>query len=206
MNSGRFSWRRLFPALLLPLFMVAACQTPPPPQKFPELTWAHMDPYVFNVGKVEVVSRFTAPLRAPHVEHLLPFTVQAAAMNWGRDRIQAGGEGGGAVTVTILDASTVEVPLEKEKEGVEGYFTDKQSERYDMTVKVKIKVRSATGLSTGSVTAHAVRTQTVAEDITLDERERVWFTMIESLMQELNATLEASIAKHLGKFLLRTSN
>ncbi|MBL6936164.1 MAG: hypothetical protein ISR48_12220, partial [Alphaproteobacteria bacterium] len=54
--------------------------------------------------------------------------------------------------------------------------------------------------------AHAVRTQTVAEDSTLDERERVWFAMTEALMKELNATLEANIPKHLGKFLLLDPN
>ena len=125
--------------------------------------------------------------------------------NWGRDRIQDGGEVGGTVTFIVEEASAVEVPLRQQKEGVEGYFTDEQSERYDMKVKVKIQVRGG-DRSTGSVTAHAVHTQTVAEDITLDERERVWFAMTEALMQELNTTLEANIPKYLEKFLLRKSN
>ena len=140
------------------------------------------------------------------MEHLLPFTIQAAAMNWGRDRIRADGKAGGTVTFIVEDASAVKVPLRKQKEGIEGYFTDEQSERYDMKVKVKIQVRSGDGLSTGSVTAHAVRTQTVAEDITLDERERVWFAMTEALMKGLNATLEVNIPKYLGKFLLPNPN
>ena len=198
--------RWLFLAFVFPTLMVSSCQTPPPIQKFPELTWAHLKPYVFNLGKVKMVSRFTAPLQEPHVEHLLPFPVQTAAMNWGRDRIEAGGETGGTVTFIVEEASAVEVSLRKQKEGVEGYFTDEQSERYDMKVKEKIQARSGNGLSTGSVSAHAVRTQTVAEDITLDERERVWFAMTEALMKELNATLETNIPKHLGKFLLRNPN
>jgi hypothetical protein len=74
-----------------------------------------------------------------------------------------------------------------------------------MKVKVKIQVRGG-DRSTGLVTAHAVHTQTVAEDITLDERERVWFAMTEALMQELNTTLEANIPKYLEKFLLRKSH
>jgi hypothetical protein len=205
MKDGPFPVRWLFSAFVFSALVVAGCQTPPPKQDFPELTWAHLDPYVFNVGKSEVVSQFTAPLQEPHIEHLLPFTVQAAAMNWGRDRIQDGGEVGGTVTFIVEEASAVEVPLRQQKEGVEGYFTDEQSERYDMKVKVKIQVRGG-DRSTGSVTAHAVHTQTVAEDITLDERERVWFAMTEALMQELNTTLEANIPKYLEKFLLRKSN
>jgi len=98
------------------------------------------------------------------------------------------------------------VPLLKQKEGAEGYFTNEQSERYNMKVKVKIQVRSGDDLSTGLISAHAVRTKTVAEDITLNERERVWFAMTEALMKELNATLETNIPKHLGKFLLRNPN
>ena len=198
-------WWLLF-VLVFPMFMVTACQTPLPKQDFPELTWTHLSSYVFNVGKVEVVSKFSAPLEEPHIEHLLPFTVQVAAMNWGRDRVRAGGKAGGTVVFIVEDASVVEAPLQKHKEGVEGYFTDEQSERYNMKVKVRIKVRSGDRLSTGSVVAHAARTQTVPEDISLDQRERVWFSMTEALMRELNAVLEVNIPKHLTKFLLRNKN
>jgi hypothetical protein len=206
MKNGSFFMRWLFFAFGFSALMVSSCQTAPPIQKFPELTWTHLKPYVFNLGKVKMVSRFTAPLQEPHVEHLLPFPIQTTAMNWGRDRIETGGEMGGTVTFIVEEASVVEVSLRKQKEGMEGYFTDEQSERYDMKVKVKIQVLSGDGLSSGSVSAHAVRTQTVAEDITLDERERVWFAMTEALMKELNATLETNIPKHLGKFLLRNPN
>lgn len=206
MKNRPFPLRWLFFAFVFPALLVTSCQTPPPIHKFPELTWAHLKPYIFNLGKVEVVSRFTARLQEPHIEHLLPFPLQTAAMNWGRDRIEAAGEAGGTVTFTIEEASVVEVPLRKQKEGVEGYFTNEQSERYNMKLKVKIQVRSGDDLSTGSISAHAVRTKTVAEDITLNERERVWFAMTEALMKELNATLETNIPKHLGKFLLRNPN
>ena len=39
------------------------------------------------------------------------------------------------------------------------------------------------------------------ENLTLNEREEVWFEMVEALMADLNAELEANIQEHLGRFL-----
>ncbi len=191
------------PNIFLVFFALAACQTPPPAQAFPELTWAHAKPYVFNVAEIEIKSDFKPSFKAPHVEHLFPVALDAAAMRWAEDRLRAGGvpERGGRVVFTIIEVDAVEVPLEM-KEGVEGYFTDEESEKYDVSIEVSLEVRNERGYRDGYVVAAAKRSQTVLEDITLDEREKVWFEMTESLMQELNLQLEANIKAYLEAFLL----
>ena len=46
-----------------------------------------------------------------------------------------------------------------------------------------------------------LRTQTVAEDISVNDRRRVFFEMTEGLMAEVNAQLEDRIREHLAKYL-----
>jgi hypothetical protein len=52
-----------------------------------------------------------------------------------------------------------------------------------------------------SVDAKATRSTSVAEDATLNDRERVWFTLIEQTMRDLNASLEKSIPVYLQSYL-----
>ncbi|MBT4769859.1 MAG: hypothetical protein HOO00_04965 [Rhodospirillaceae bacterium] len=196
---------RFFPlaSVFLAFFALAACQTPPPAQAFPDLTWTHLKPYVFNVAEIEIKSDFKPDFKAPHVEHLFPLALDKAAMRWAEDRLHAGGapERGGRVVFTVNKAEAVEALLEKKK-GVEGYFTDEESEQYNLSIEVSLEVLDERGYRSGYVVAGAKRSQSVLEDITLDEREKVWFEMTESLMQELNSQLEANIKAYLGGFLL----
>jgi hypothetical protein len=52
-----------------------------------------------------------------------------------------------------------------------------------------------------SVNASATRSHTVADDATLNDRERLWFDMTEGTMKDLNAQLEKSIPLYLQTYL-----
>jgi hypothetical protein len=53
------------------------------------------------------------------------------------------------------------------------------------------------------VSSRAQRSRTVPEDVTLNDREKVWFEMTEALMNDLNASLERQIYYNMGDFVLR---
>ena len=55
--------------------------------------------------------------------------------------------------------------------------------------------------ATGSAEATATRSQTVAENMTLNQREAVWFAMTESAMRELDQKLEIAIRDKLRVFV-----
>src|SRR3989304_3468878 len=80
-------------ALALPL---NACETPPPAQKLPEITFAHLPPIKLNVATVEVVVRYRPPMKAPNVEHLFPTPPLKALRTWAADRVKAVGRSGTA--------------------------------------------------------------------------------------------------------------
>ena len=140
-----------------------------------------------------------APGTAPHVDHLFPQKPANVAAAWGRDVLRAVGQRGMA-TYTIVDASATETALPRST-GMTQVFKTEQSDRYDLHIEVKLEVGNPLLASTGFVTASVNRSQTVAEDMSLNERETVWFQMTESAMRELDEKLEAAIKDKLQPFV-----
>ena len=190
--------RRTF--LLLPaLALLAACDTPPMRQSYATLTFQDRPPIQLDVAQIEIVQAYQAPGVAPHVDHLFPQRPADVAANWGRDVLRAVGQRGQA-TYTIVDASATDTLLPRAS-GLTQMFKTEQSDRYDLHIAVKLEVANPALASTGYVTAEAFRSQTVAENMTLNQREAVWFQMTESAMRELDGKLEAAIKDKLRVFV-----
>ena len=51
------------------------------------------------------------------------------------------------------------------------------------------------------VLSRAERSRTVAEGVSLNDRERVWFEMTEAMMNDLNTSLQRQINQHLRAFV-----
>lgn len=191
----RWNW---LPAGLLVL-LLAACATPPPQNQFPELTYGHLEPIRLAVGEVRVEQAYTPSLAPPQVEHIMPVAPAAAATRWARDRLQATGGDLSAIFV-VRDASVTETNLPRTG-GLQGVFTTDASERYDARLVVELIVRNAGGRTIGVATAQADRSQTVLENISLKEREQIWFDMVDRLMQDINRQLEQTIPEALYPYV-----
>jgi hypothetical protein len=186
--------------LLLPaLAALAACDTPPMRQSFATLTFQDRPQIRLDVAQIEIVQVYRAPGVAPHVDHLFPQKPADVAAAWGRDVLRPVGERGMA-TYTILDASATETALPRTT-GLTQTFKTEQSERYDLHIEVKLELGNPLLRTTGIATASATRSQTVAENTTLNQREAVWFQMTESAMRELDQKLEAAIRDKLRVFV-----
>jgi len=177
---------------------LSGCSTPPQRTPFPELTYGHLPPFRLDVGQIDVMRAYQAPGRAPNVDHLFPQLPADVAVRWANDRLQAAGQGGRAV-FTVINAAAVEVPLQRTT-GIKGVFTTDQSDRYDLTMAVRLDITHQDGRH-GAIDATAARSQTVAEDMTLNQREALWFHLTEETMMALNAELDRLIPQYLGGFL-----
>ena len=82
-----------------------------------------------------------------------------------------------------------------------GTFTIDQSELYKASVKVRLEIFNLDGSSAGAVEAASWRSKSVPENITLNDRDKVWFHLTEAVTNELNSELERSIPKFLGNYL-----
>lgn len=186
-------------ALLL-VTLTAACKTTPPVRaSFPDITFTHEQPIRLDVARIEVVNEYVPPLNPPNVEHLFPVSIAAAVERWGRDRLQAVGADG-VVRIIIRDASVREIDLRRTG-GVRGAFTTDQAQRYDGRVEVLVEVSSPRGQRSGSTSAMAQRSQTVPENITLNERDRVYFNLADILLKDIDRELERNISQYLPLFI-----
>ena len=190
---------RLLAVLLLGLGLLGACSTPPASNEFPQLTYQHLLPIAFDVKRVEVVGAYRPPGAPPNVEHLIASPPQAAALQWARDRLRAVGLNR-TLRFTVVDAAIVESPLDL-KGGLEGLLTTEQSERYEGRLAVTVEIFSDAGAPEGSAEAAARRTITVPERASVVERERVWFTLTEKLVMDLNGQLEKTLAQVFPQYL-----
>jgi hypothetical protein len=188
-------------AAMLGGLTLAACTTPPPQSRFPEITFKHLSPIQLDVREVVVTDEYKAPGIPPNVEHLFPVRPATAAMAWGRDRLVAAGRTGRTLRYIVRDASATETPL-KTKKGLTGVLTDDQSERYELRIAVELQIVGDDGRTEGTVNAQVERSTTVPEDSKLSEREKVWFKLTEDAMKELDAQLDKTIKSVFFQFVL----
>jgi hypothetical protein len=191
--------RRGLGALLCGALLAGCGHAPPPSAKFADITFQQFPKYSFAVGKIEIVREYVPPLKAPNVEHLFPVPPMQMAEQWARDRLVAAG-GPDELRYVIKRASVTETALPTAT-GIRGAFTNQQAERYDGVIEVEIEIRNERGYRDGVAAARWDVSQSVAEDVSLAERERVWFRMTEELGRGLNKELESRIQASLTGFL-----
>ena len=185
--------------VVLVFLSVVGCANDAQKPGFPKISFAHLQPISLNVARVEVENRYVPPATRPNVEHEFPVSPAASALNWGRDRLRAGGSSGVA-RVIVRRASVVEVALQKST-GVKGLFTRDQSERYDAVIDMMVEVRDQAGKVRVTAESIAKRSESVSENISLSERQKVWFRMTEAMMVDLNTSLEKQVRIHMKDWI-----
>ena len=179
--------------------ILSSCETTLPLNEFPELRYNHLPPIRLDAVRIELVEQYKSIGARPYVEHEFPQRPATLAARWATDRLKAVGTSN-VVRVTILKGSVVEVPLARTA-GVKGVFTIDQSEQYDGTLSVRIEIIGPGKRQLAYVTSQATLTRSVPEDITLADREKVWFRMTEAMMNDLNLSLERQIRQHFKSWL-----
>jgi hypothetical protein len=187
-----------FIGLVLVAFL-GGCDTPATRPVFPDIHFTELPRLRLDVAAIDIKDEFQPSFREPNVEHLFPVTPEHAAENWAKDRLQAVGTTGRA-RVRIINASVKEVELPK-TQGLTGAFTTDQAERYDAAIEMSIDILNDRGFAERTVSAGATRSQSVAEGITPNDREQVWYNMTKALMADLNQNLEKQMRDYFGNYL-----
>jgi hypothetical protein len=181
--------------------LVGGCDTPPTRPVFPDIHFTNLPRLKLEVAAIDIKDDFQPSFRKPDVEHLFPVTPEHAVENWAKDRLQPVGNSLRG-RVRIIDASVKEVELPR-TQGITGAFTTDQAERYDANVEVSVDILDERGFAIRSVSAKAARSQSVAEGITPNDREQVWYDMTKALMNDLNQELEKQMLANFGTYLDR---
>jgi hypothetical protein len=181
---------------------LAACTNAPDPVRFPELTYAHLGAIRLAVSRIEIDDLYRPPLAPPNVEHRMPASPAATLRRWAQDRLVATSGPGSAPAArfVIRDARMTETELPR-TEGLRGLFTTDQGQRYDLRMEAAVEVLDAGGRAVASASAVATRSRTIAEDATLDQREQLWFAMVEEATNALTAELERRMHQNLARYI-----
>jgi hypothetical protein len=185
----------------LSLLLLAACDSPPNRQKFADITFQHRPAISLDVGSVQIEAMPAVGLSAgtEDVSAEFPQAPAAAVNQWVRDRLRAVGVRGQA-DVTIIEARATRTPLPRSS-GLDAALRKEQSDRYDLALEVRINAFNPVQGVTGSLTERVTRSQTVLEDLTLNQREAVLYNMLDAAMKDLDARLEQGIRQHLGPLI-----
>lgn len=195
--------RRLVLAAGLAVFALSACQSTPPRPVPRPIDFSNFGPILLNAGSVDVVNAYRS-MGGTHVEDRSAVPPAEAVRRWASERLQATG-GPGRVRVTIKDASIVEVPLPR-TQGVKGYFTTDQAQRYDGRIEVEVAGESqdsAGAVFRGMTKSTVTYSTSVAENIALADREATFLDITRRMIEDLNARLDAGIRKDLAPMVRR---
>lgn len=179
---------------------LAGCQSKPPVQRLPEISFADKRPFSLDVGQLEIVPEYVSPAKRPNIEHLMPVSPENATVRWAQDRLRPMGRSGYA-RVVIRDARVIEVPLKTDK-SFTGLFKEEQAERYDGSLDVAIQILDERHMPVADVVARATRTRTVPEGVSLNERDRVLYEITESMINDINAQMEQLIPSYLSRWVM----
>ncbi|WPZ36898.1 hypothetical protein T8K17_12225 [Thalassobaculum sp. OXR-137] len=178
---------------------LAACTTPNPTPVYPDLTFVNRPPIRLNVGTLQIIDEVVPPMTAPNVEHLAPVTPAAAMERWARDVLQATGTSGRAV-MAVRQGKIVEERL-KTTGGIKGAFTTDQSERYIVSMAGQLDLFDGAGIRLGQALAEAERSKTIAENASLNDRERLWYELVEATARDFAGSMERAIKRELAAYV-----
>jgi hypothetical protein len=188
-------------ALVIGLGIVlAACSSVNPPmQRFPEMTFRNLPAMQLNVGRVEVITKYQASTKPPHVEYDMPVSPENALKRWVQDRLQPTGTTG-ILRVVIRDATATETPLPTDQ-GFSSMFEKQQVARVDMSVDVALQMLDERQFVVAEVTGKANRSRTESEGMKLNERDKLFYDMVEDLMKGFNSEVDPDIHATFGPWL-----
>lgn len=178
---------------------LAACETPPV-QRFPEITFQDRPALNLNAARIEVISQFRPAMQQPRVEHRFPTPPERALRRWAADRLKAGGRSG-TIRFVIVDGAATETPLPKES-GFTASMKVQQSARYDAGAEAMIEFVDDAGVVQRFTSTKVARSRTLAEDASINDREKLWFELTESLMRDFDREMEANVRRYLVNWLM----
>ena len=182
---------------------LSACETPPPMKTYPPISFKNEAPIRLNVDEITVVQDYTPPGVAPNVDQLFPVSPVETALRWGKERLVAAGTGtGNRAEYIVHDASVTETALKRET-GLTALMTKEQAERYDARIAVELRILNSLDQVVGKADAEAVRTRSLAEDATINDRDQLWYDMTKDLMTELDRQLDKTIKSVLSPYVLQ---
>ncbi len=187
--------------VLFLLFSLTSCQTVPKLEQFPTMTFTHLKKIPLLVRDIRIIELQKKQINTPYITHLFPISPADATKQWAKDRLQIGGRKNTARLI-IKTAAAKQIQLQIDKTFV-GSFKNQQSDRYETEIFAKLEILNEKKVIKAAVEAKAQHFKTVSEATSLSDRRKIWYNMIEVLMNEFNKEIEKNINNSFQKYLIK---
>jgi hypothetical protein len=181
------------------LLALAGCDTAPPVQVLPPISFAGETPIQLDVGHLIIQPAYHSPRRPPYYDYLMPVAPEAAAVTWAKERLQPVGRTGYA-RVTIRDAKVIETDLPTQK-GVGTMFTDQLSQRFDGTLDVTVEILDARHMPLAHVEARATASRSLPQGLSIDQRNRELYDLTTSLIHNIDSQMNGLINSYMARWI-----
>ena len=187
--------------LLCILFSSTSCQTVGKLEKFPTMTFTHLSKMRLLVRDIKILELQKNQITPPYITHQFPISPAEATRRWAKDKLQIGGKKNTARLI-IKIAEAKQIPLKIDKTFV-GSFKNQQSDRYETGIFAKLEILNEKKEIKAMVEAKAEHFKTVSEATSLSDRRKIWYNMIEVLMNEFNKEIDKNINNNFQKYLIK---
>lgn len=182
-------------------FSLVSCQTVGKLEKFPTMTFTHLSKIRLLVRDIKILELQKNQITPPYITHQFPISPAKATRRWAKDKLQIGGKKNTARLI-IKIAEAKQVPLKIDKTFV-GSFKNQQSDRYETEISAKLEILNEKKEIKAVVEAKAEHFKTVSEATSLSDRRKIWYNMIEVLMNEFNKEIDKNINNNFQKYLIK---
>lgn len=164
------------------------------PERYSDLHFDNKAPIPLMVKAVEVKSEFTPTFTRPHVEHLLPMSIEKTAKTWAKERLEAADLSSARVAEFVIqDASVVETEEKSQQ------ILTKDRLKYHANLKVILRV--VDNKSSASTNVEAWRDLTMSVDTNIEDKEQHWNDMVIKLFQSFDTSMEKNINQSLNMYV-----
>lgn len=181
------------PLLLGLSLLLVACATEPP-AKAPQFRFTDRAPFFVITDRIAIVDDAHAVGDIYDIPGTASADPRQVVTAWVRDRLAAS-PGDAQMTVRIREAIVERTALPV-AQGLEGLVRTQPIERLSARLAVEIEYRTPTGITRSSTSASS--SQEVLENATANDRERAYFSLLETLAAEFDQTMSAELAHFLA--------
>ena len=186
--------------LIITICVLTACQANLNQQNFPTMTFKYLPDIKLRVSDIKLISNVKLNFDEPHVAHKLPVSPEKALIQWTKDRLLIGGNTNTAKMIIIrADAHEIKLKLDSSLTGI---FKNQQSHRFETFIEARLEILDKNKVRRAFVTAKAQESITVSEATSMSDRRKIWYNLVEKLMNEFNLIIQKNIQQKFQGYLL----
>lgn len=162
-----------------------------------------MPPIRLDVAAIEYVEAWEQPGAAPHVGHRHTNNPPSIARAWAAHRLTRapGATGSGTLRAILREGSVVRAALPV-RGGVEGIFADEADTRLEARLAMELELVDPVAGRIAGINVVVTGAREILESASLNERDALYFALMEQLATALDRELDNGIRAELA-FIVR---